>query len=165
MLIVFFDIRDAILEEWVPDEATVNQHYYKLALVTLREKVRRKRPHLWKIDFILNQDNAPAHSALSVKQFLTEKHIAVLEHSPYSPYLAPYDIFLFPKVKSALKGTRSESVTEVKKKTTEILTLLTEDDLQHCFDQWKIRMQRCVDAVGEYIKGERSCNVAFFISF
>jgi histone-lysine N-methyltransferase SETMAR len=156
MLIVFFDIKGVLLEEWVPDGATVNQHYYKQVLETLRERVRRKRPQLWENGFILHQDNAPSHSALSVKQFLAEKSITVLEHPPYSPDLAPCDFFLFPKVKSELKGTRFESVTEVKKKTTELLRQLKEDDLQHCFDQWKTRMQRCVDAEGEYIEGERS---------
>jgi hypothetical protein len=30
------------------------------------------------------------------------------------------------------------------------------DELQHGFDQWKIRTLRCVDAEGEYIEGERS---------
>jgi hypothetical protein len=89
-----------------------------------------------------------------VKQFLAEKQIAVLEHPPYSPDLAPCDFFLFLKVKSVLKGTRFASVTEVKKKTTELLRQLTDDELQHGFDQWKIRMQRCVDAEGEYIEGE-----------
>ncbi|GBM41636.1 hypothetical protein AVEN_169706-1, partial [Araneus ventricosus] len=31
--------------------------------------------------------------------------IPIEEHQPYSPDLAPYDFFLFPIVKSALKGT------------------------------------------------------------
>jgi hypothetical protein len=39
---------------------------------------------------------------------------------------------------------------------TELLRQLTDDELQHGFDQWKIRMQRCVDAEGEYREGERS---------
>jgi transposase len=110
---------------------------------------------LWKNDFILHQDNAPAHTALSVKQFLAEKQIAMLEHPPYSPDPAPCDFFLFPKVKSVLKGTRFASVTEVKKKT-KLLRQLTDDELQHGFDQWKIRMQQCVDAEREYTEGERS---------
>jgi transposase len=122
----------------------------------LRERIRRKRPELWKNGFILHQDNAPAHTALSVKQFVAEKQIAVLEHPPYSPDLAPCDFFLFRKVKSVLKRTCFASVTEVKKETTELLRQLTDDELQHGFDQWKIRMQRCVGAEGEYIEGEPS---------
>lgn len=154
MLIVFFDRKGVILEHWVPEGQTVNQNYYKFVLETLRERIRKKRPEFWKNGFILHQDNAPAHSALSVKQFLAQKNITLLEHPPYSPDLAPCDFYLFPKVKSVLKGTRFESVAEVKRKTAELLKALTENDLQHCFQQWEIRMQRCVGAQGEYIEGE-----------
>jgi transposase len=55
-----------------------------------------------------------------VKQFLANKNITVMEHPPYSPDLAPCDFYLFPKIKSVLKGTYFLSV-DVKVKTTEIL--------------------------------------------
>jgi len=59
--------------------------------------------------------------------------------------------FLFPKIKSALKGTRFESVDAVKAKEMELKNKLSEDVLQHCFQQWKICMERCKDQGGEYI--------------
>jgi hypothetical protein len=34
----------------------------------------------------------------------------VLSHPPYSPDLVPADLFLFPKLKIAVKGTRFEAV-------------------------------------------------------
>ncbi|KAG5309233.1 GVQW3 protein, partial [Acromyrmex insinuator] len=71
-------------------------------------------------------------------------------HPPYSSDLAPYDFYLFPKVKSALKGTRFESVEAVKEKAARVLKELTEEDFQHCFKQWKIRMERCRDRGGMY---------------
>jgi hypothetical protein len=50
-----------------------------------------------------------------VKQFLADECILVLEHPPPpSPDLAPCDFYLFPKLKSALKGTHFQSVDEVK---------------------------------------------------
>ncbi|VVC34328.1 Hypothetical protein CINCED_3A000742 [Cinara cedri] len=86
-------------------------HMTKVFLATLRERVRKKRPELWKNNsWILHQDNAPAHNALSVKQYLAGKRTPVLEHAPYWPDLAPCDFFLFPKKKSALKGARFESM-------------------------------------------------------
>ncbi|KAL4089073.1 hypothetical protein QTP88_024146 [Uroleucon formosanum] len=120
MLIVFFDIKGVIMTEWVPQGQTVNQHYYLQVLTTLRERVRRKRPELWENDsWFLHQDNAPAHSALSVKRFLAKNRTPVLQQPPYSPDLAPCDFWLFPKLKSALKGTHFESVEVVKTKATE----------------------------------------------
>ena len=72
--------------------------------------------------------------------------------STYSPDLAPCDFFLFPKIKSALKGTRFEFVDAVKAKATQLLNSLKQDDLQHCFQKWKIRMERCRDRGGNYIE-------------
>jgi hypothetical protein len=83
-----------------------------------------------------------------------ESNIPVMEHPPYSWGLAPCDIFLFPKIKSALKETRFESVGAVKAKATQLLNSVTQDDLQHCFQQWKNRMERCRDREGDYIEGD-----------
>jgi len=79
---VFFDIQGIVMAEWVPSGQTVNQQYYIEVLTKLRERVTRKRPELWRNVWILHQDNAPAHNALSVKQFLATKNITVLEHPP-----------------------------------------------------------------------------------
>jgi len=91
VLIDFFDIQGTVMAEWVPRGQTVNQQYYIEVLTKLLERVRRKRPELWRNRWILHQDNAPAHNALSVKQFLANKNITVLEHPPNSPDLAPCD--------------------------------------------------------------------------
>jgi hypothetical protein len=42
----------------------------------------------------------------------------------------------------------------VKAKATELLNKLSEDDLQHCFQQWKMRMERCRDRGGECIEAD-----------
>ena len=63
-------------------------------------------------------------------------------------------LFLFRKIKSAIKGTRFESVDAVKTKVTQLLNSLTQDDLQHCFQQWKFRMERCRDRGRDYIEGD-----------
>jgi len=39
-------------------------------------------------------------------------------------------------------------------KATELTNKLLEDDLQHCFQQWKIRMEWCRDQEEEYIEGD-----------
>jgi hypothetical protein len=37
----------------------------------------------------LHYDNAPSHTALTVRRFLVSKQITVLKHPPNSPDLAP----------------------------------------------------------------------------
>ena len=64
------DIRGIVHYEFVPNWQTVNEVYYVEVLKRLREKVRRKRPELFANNsWILHHDNAPAHTALSVREF------------------------------------------------------------------------------------------------
>ena len=139
----------------MPESQTVNQVYYKEVLTNLHERVRRRRPEMRKNgSWVLHQDNVLARNALSVKTFLTKLQITVLEHPLYSADLAPCDFFLFPQIKSVLKGTRFKSIDAVKAKVTELTNKLSEDDLQHCFQQWKICMERCRDRGREYNEGD-----------
>jgi len=104
MMIVFFDIWGIVHMDWVSEGQTVNQVYYKEVLTNLRERVRRRRLEIWKNNsWVLHQDNALAHNALSVKTFLTKHKITVLEHPPYSPDLAPFDFFFISKDQVCVK--------------------------------------------------------------
>ena len=85
-----------------------------------------------------------------MKRYLADKRTPVLQHAPYSPDLAPCDFFLFPKIKAVLKGGRFESMEAIKQKTADLLKALTKEDFQHCFDQWKKRMEMCVAREGEH---------------
>jgi hypothetical protein len=66
-------------------------------------------------DFFLLHDNAAAHKAASVCQFLTQKNVTTLYHLPYFPDLSPPDSFLFPKLKTKLKGLHFADVAEIQK--------------------------------------------------
>jgi len=82
----FFHIRGIVQVDWVPEGQTVNQVYYKEVLTNLCQRVRRKRPEMWKNGWwVVHQDNTPAHNALSVKTFWTKHKITVLEHPLYLP--------------------------------------------------------------------------------
>ncbi|GFG36724.1 hypothetical protein Cfor_09438 [Coptotermes formosanus] len=113
----------------------------------------RKQPGLWRNGWILNQDNVPSHNALSVMQFLTSKNISGRAYPLYLPELAPCNFFLFPNIKSALKGTHFLLVEEVKAKMTQRLNILTENDLHHCFEQWQHHMQLCLNSEWDYSEG------------
>lgn len=140
---------------WVTEGQTINQTYYLQILITLQEQIRKKRPKLWKNKtWILHQNNIPAHNALSVKQYLAAKGPLMFKHAPCSPDLVPHDFFLFPKIKSALKGTQFELMEDVKRKSAVLLNTLTKEDYQHYLDQWKKRMERRVMTGGEYVKRE-----------
>jgi len=66
------DIIGTVRYEFVPTGQTVNQVYYLEVLKRLHEKVRRKQPELFANNsWILHHDNAPAHTALSLREFLS----------------------------------------------------------------------------------------------
>jgi transposase len=103
-------------------DKTVNQAYYLEVLKTLREKDRRNRLELFAPNsWIVHQDNAPAHTALSVKEFLATKQITVLEHPSYSPDLVPIEFFLFPKIKEILIGRHFHDIDDIRSNTTAAL--------------------------------------------
>ena len=54
--------------------------------------------------------------------------MTVLDHPPYSPDLAPADYFLFPKVKSHLKGRLFDSFSDIQKAVTSTLNTIAKDD-------------------------------------
>ena len=55
--------------------------------------------------WIFHHDNAPAHMAMCVREFIATKQITVLGHCAYLPDLARNEFFLLPKIKETLKRT------------------------------------------------------------
>jgi len=81
----------------------------------LREAVQRKRPQAWtNKTWMLHHHNAPAHALLLIGEFLAKQDTIVVPQPPYSPDLAPADFFLFPKLKSTLKGRQFQTIEEIK---------------------------------------------------
>jgi len=74
MLILFFDSQSVVHKEFVPAGETVNAELYKGVMDRLLKRIHRVRPGaVCSRDFLLLHDNAPAHKAASVCQFLTKK--------------------------------------------------------------------------------------------
>lgn len=156
MLTVFFDFHGIVHFEFVPQGETVNRVYYRGVLQRLREKIRKKRPELWRDNsWFLHHDNAPAHSALLIREFCAKNQMTVLPHPPYSPDLALCDFFLFPKLKSVLKGRRFQSVDDIKANSSQTLKDISKEAIQDCFAKWKHRWEKCVNSGGEYFEGDK----------
>ena len=132
----------------------MNKLMYNDILRRLRDAVSRKRPEKWRTNscFLL-QNNAPAHRLVLVKDFLAKNNVTTLEHSPYSPQLAPADLYPFPRLKLALKGRRFCDVTGIIKNATEELKRLSQNDFQKCFQHLYSCWQKCIVAQGDCLEG------------
>jgi transposase len=125
---VFYNLRCSrgiIHKEFLPPGQTVNHTFYKDASERLRKRVQRVRRDIAD-DWVLHHDKAPAHTALSIGEFLANKNIPTLPHPPYSPDLVPCDFYLFPKLKSKLKGHHFGTVENIRKILTDDLKIFTE---------------------------------------
>ena len=152
MLIVLFDIQGIVHFEFLPQGQTVNQTVYKEFLRHLVRSVRNKRRSLW-------EAHAGTHgrfitiTLLSIRQFLAERNIATLKHPPYFPNLAPCGFFLFPKIKSVLKGPYFSDIDSIQMATTTELKKIPENAFQECFESWKRQMHKCFQVEGDYFEG------------
>ena len=66
-------------------------------------------------------------------------------HPPYSPDLAPYDFFLFPK----LRGCLYETIEEMKEAVTKVIDTLTQDEFHEVF-QKLLERYKYIAAGGDY---------------
>jgi hypothetical protein len=116
----------------IADVADLVKNYRRIASRTTAESVnipktvglRIQKEDFCSRDFFLLHDNAPAHKAASVCQFLTPKMLQPLHTHTHthtqththtaSPDLSPPDYFLFPKLKMKLKELHFANVAEIK---------------------------------------------------
>ncbi|UYV81349.1 hypothetical protein LAZ67_20000875 [Cordylochernes scorpioides] len=109
MLTVFFDYQGVVHHEFQQQGSTITADSYLGVLRRLREAIRQKRTELWRSkSWILHHDNAPAYTALKISMFLQDHSTSVFPQPPYSPDLAPYDFFLFGKLKKVIESEISE---------------------------------------------------------
>ena len=68
---------------------------------------------------------------------------------PYCPDLAPCDFWLFPK----LRGSRYETIEEMKESVTKVIDTLTQENFHGAFEKLLERYNKCIAAKGDYFEG------------
>ena len=129
MASIFWDSQGVIMIDYLEQGRTINGAYYAGELRRLRQEIARKRRGKLTLGVLLLQDNAPAHTSQVAMTAATECEFEILPHPPYSPDMAPSDtcvklvvllysiiavlltphpsdFYLFPKLKSHLRGTQ-----------------------------------------------------------
>ena len=74
--------------------------------------------------------------------------INTVAQPPYSPDLAPWDFWLFPK----LRGCHYETIDEMKEAVTKVIDMLTQEGFHVAF--WKLLEQYKCIAGGHYFEGD-----------
>ena len=69
---------------------------------------------------------------------------------PCCPDLAPSDFLLFPK----LRGSRYETIEEMKEAVTKVIDTLTQEDFHGAFKKLLERYNKCIVTGGDYLEGD-----------
>ena len=80
---------------------------------------------------------------------------------PYSPDLSPCEFLLFPQLKNHLKGRHFGTLDNIQKIVTDKLNGIPAEAFQHCYEQWKQRLRRCVAGQGNYRVCPKSHEIYF----
>ena len=75
--------------------------------------------------------------------------INTVPQPPYSPDVAPFDFWLFPK----LRGCRYETIEEIKQAVTKVIDTITQEDFYGAF-QKLLERYKCIAAGGDYFEGD-----------
>ena len=76
--------------------------------------------------------------------------IKTVPHPPYSPDVAPCDFWLFPK----LRGSRYETIEEIKEAVTKVIVMLTQEDFHGALKKLLERYNKYIAAGGDYFEGD-----------
>jgi len=67
----------------------------------------------------------------------------------------PCGFFLFPNLKSSLKGRRFQTIEEIEENSTRDLCAIPQNTFQDALQNWKKRWERCIKSGGEYFEGDK----------
>ena len=101
---------------------------------------------------MLHRENASSYTAGLTVEFLKQKHIKVIEHSPYSPDLAMCDFWLFFNLKKNLRDHRFHPEEEIDVAINAFFSSILRNKWLETFNLWEIRLQKCIDAGGDYFE-------------
>ena len=76
--------------------------------------------------------------------------IKTIPHRPYSPDLAPCEVWLFPN----LRGCCYETIEEIKEAVTNVMDTLTQENFHGAMQKLFERYNKCIPAEGEYFEGD-----------
>ena len=153
MVCTFFGKNGHFSTSVLEDRRTVNAAWYtNVALSDLLNSIQQRHPRTGHRNVLVHHDNATAHTDMQTREFLEHRNIQLVGHPPYSPDLAPCDFFLFPTVKSKLRGRNFNSAEDAVNAYQEEVMNLTENDFAQCFLSWFARMHKCIDCNGEWFE-------------
>ena len=102
--------------------------------------------------FVSHQLNAPPQKTKKVNEFFMKKRISLINHPPHSPDLSPCDYFLFPKLKTKMKGAFYDDIPAIQVTVTEVLKNIPINDIKKSMHALVDRSKRYIESNGTYFE-------------
>lgn len=153
MFYLFFNRKGIIQVDYCPLNKAANSRNYLDQIQKVFENSGGDHSKI-----IIHDDNAPIRGAKLVQNYYARTGIERMTHPRYSPDLAPNDFWLIRKLKRAMDNKYIENERELYEEVMKILTSIPAQAYARCFDEWLIRMKRCVDREGNYFEYRSRCN-------
>jgi histone-lysine N-methyltransferase SETMAR len=135
----------------LPKWSKGNGQYYTNSVRVAISDWRRLSGRTEESKLSLHADNFRPDTAKVLTDYITCNGMKRALHPPYSSDLAPSDMFLFGYVERKLIGYRAESESELLARLGVILAEIPRDVLNAVFLEWMDRLQKYIDANGDYV--------------
>ena len=83
---------------------------------------------------------------------MMKKQICVMDHPPYSPDLSPCQYFLFPQLKTAMKGAFYDNIPTIQATVIQVLKNIPKTEFKKSMDKLVDRSKRCIESNGTYFE-------------
>ena len=143
IVIAFFDTQWMVYTNYVPRGKTINAAFILESLQRFMTTFKAKKTEIAAGEWFMHWENAPVHTAKSVRNILNKNNIQLLDNPPNSSDLAPADFFLFPKLKRELAGITMMQ-EDFKNKLEGVLRTLSKDDFARAFTRWLEHFEKCI---------------------
>ena len=91
-----------------------------------------------------------------LRELLAQNKTVIMLQPPYSLDLAPADFFLFPKLKTPMKGKCFSTIEEIKEKSKQkVLSIPKSVRSKKGFEDWKKHWHKCIMFEGGNFEGDK----------
>ena len=149
---IFWNRDGVLLTDYLTQGNTINDLYYESLIERLRSSIMEKRRGKVTREVLLLHDNAPVHKSNVVQAAIRQAGFAELNHSAYSPDIAPTDYHMFSHLKKFLRGKSFGSDDEVIATVESYLSDLDSEFFSTGIESLHDRWLRVVAIEGQYIQ-------------
>ena len=148
MIFVFFDKKGVIKIVVLEEQSKATSRWYTETCLSqvfqALENLHRNLP-------FFHHDNTLTHRIGVTQYFVENRQIKLLNHPEHSPDLASSDFGLFPYIKLKMGSLKYSSFEQLIAAFEKECSLISKAKWDEWFEDWFLRMKKCIACNGEYL--------------